>query len=108
MQTLNCVPGDLAVTVASVNLDNIGNIVEVLYAADPAVWRLNGEPGHLWWARSLGRPLVYSFSDGPTFTREEGPVPDRCLRPIRSEGEPDAVAIGEPEAAELEGLAWQR
>lgn len=101
MQKLNCGVGDLAVTVASLNLENLGNLVEVLRAADPAVWRLNGETGHLWWVRSLGRPMVYSYSGDSRFTLEEGPVPDRCLRPIRSEGDPDAVAIGEPEAAEL-------
>lgn len=83
MHKLHCRPGDLAVTVAAVNAENVGVIVEVLRLADPTTHPLAGEPGALWWVRAVGRPMAYFFPNGAVMHLAEGPVPDRCLRPIR-------------------------
>jgi hypothetical protein len=103
MDNLNCRPGDLAITVVATNAENFGLIVEVIEAAGPDVW-LADEPGLLWWVRAVGRPMAYVFPDGRVMRCAEGPVPDRCLRPIRDPDEPtlDLMNLPFDPAAELE------
>jgi hypothetical protein len=104
MENLNCRPGDLAITVVTTNADNLGLMVEVIGPADAARWPLADETGLLWWVRAVGRPMAYVFRDGHVEERYAGPVPDRCLRPIRDPDEPtlDLMNLPFDPAAELE------
>jgi hypothetical protein len=109
MTELRCRPGDLAVTVGATNAENLGLIVEVVAPADATRWPLAGAPGFLWWVQSAGWPITYVFRDGRIEHRFEGPIPDRCLQPIRggadraadADSAGNAPAAGAPPAAAL-------
>jgi hypothetical protein len=110
MDNLNCRPGDLAVTVTATNAENIGVLVEVIGPADATRWPLADETGLLWWVRAVGRPMAYVFDDGHVEHLYAGPVPDRCLRPIRGPGDRplDLMNLPFDPAAELERSARER
>ncbi|GMV45035.1 MAG: hypothetical protein AMXMBFR66_04330 [Pseudomonadota bacterium] len=93
MHKLHCRPGDLAVAVDAVNAENVGAMVEVLRLADATTHPLAGEPGALWWVRAVGRPMAYRFPNGAVLHLAEGPVPDRCLRPIRGRDDDAPAAV---------------
>jgi len=105
MHKLNCAPGDLAIVIDAVLPENIGQIVEVI--GSPSTFCIR-EAGHVWHVRAVsGREsLVYRYANGTIFTRSEGPVPDRRLRPVSGLQEEEEIwicdfePIAEPSASQ--------
>lgn len=81
---VKCRPGDLALTVAAKNAENVGLLVEVLAVATGEPFKLTG-CGFVWQVRCPGghRGLLYTYKDGRCVALNEGPVPDACLQPLR-------------------------
>lgn len=95
MQQLHCKIGDLAIVVNTDLPQNLGQIVEVLGLPLRASKLDVIGRGHLWQVRTVsGRPtLVYCIYTDPVRFEAytEGPVPDRCLRPVSGLTDGDAV-----------------
>ena len=85
MTALNCRVGDLAVVVKADLHQNIGVIVEILHKRPETAMRVQGG-GHQWMVKAAGGAALlhyYFKDDGRTEVRSTGPIPDRCLRPLR-------------------------
>ena len=95
LTALNCKAGDLAIVVATELPENMGQIVEVLGLPTGKPITLTGK-GHVWHVRAVsGRAtLVYRFNAEMTYAEYgEGPVPDRCLRPVSGLADGDAFGL---------------
>jgi hypothetical protein len=81
---MNCNKGDLAVVVSSAFEENIGLFVEVLGPWLPGQCGIDSmfDDGHLWRCKAKGE-IRYTSVLGEVVCLSEGPIPDRCLRPIR-------------------------
>lgn len=94
---LNCKVGDLAIVVNTDLPQNLGQIVEVLGVQTGKPHTLSGG-GHIWQVRTVsGRAtLTYRFDEAvPRFVQhEEGPAPDRCLRPVSGLPDDDMAQVG--------------
>jgi len=86
--TLNCRPGDLAISVNTRLPENEGVIVQVVcrHVNTPG-WNFGLKP--TWWCAS-DEEMTWEMSDGSRIVAYEGPVPDAVLRPIRPPDEPEA------------------
>lgn len=79
---MNCKPNDLAVSVNTDMPANNGLIVRVIrrHTNEPG-WNFGDSPS--WWCESA-TPMTWFFKKtGQVHKSHQGPVPDRCLRPIR-------------------------
>lgn len=84
---MNCKPGDLAIVVSSLIPSNVGKIVHVVgvytIGLTPVV-SLDSD-AVIWLCETVGSPLRWKSALGiEHFRSTEGPIPDRCLRPLRS------------------------
>lgn len=94
MTALNCKVGDLAIVVNTDLPENLGQIVEVLGVQTGEPLLLEG-PGHYWQVRAVSgrKTLIYRYNDtGRLAEHEEGPAPDRCLRPVSGLRDGDACS----------------
>ena len=83
MRTLNCRPGDLAVTIKAALSENLGRIVRVVSYHGRADWWGFDRPTDLWEIEALeGSYLVYELEDGTKEYRLRGLAPDTFLKPI--------------------------
>ena len=103
---MNVRPGDLAISVQTKVPSNLGLIVQVLWQhVDCDDWNFHGEPA--WWCR-CAQPMRWHFALPNIYIEDfEGPVPDRCLRPIS--GPADGAPVSdkapfEPADAPVEAL----
>ncbi len=88
---MNCKPGDLALVVRSTIPENLGKIVHVMQAFNEGdLGVISLDKGHLWLCEAAGSPLVMNnaLSHGVRHLKL-CPIPDHCLRPIRSDGDVD-------------------
>lgn len=100
---LNCKVGDLAVVVSAELSENLGQIVEILAPATGIPFLLV-ESRQVWQVVTVSgrKTLLYRFNqeNGRVDQHSEGPVPDRCLRPVSglTDGgeEPTGADIGRP------------
>lgn len=83
---VRCKPGDLALVVAAMNAENIGQIVEVLATSTGKPFKLK-QQGHAWHVRCPGghAGLHYRYDDGRLVVHNEGPALDSTLHPLRGE-----------------------
>lgn len=81
---MNCNKGDLAIVVSSTSESNIGLFVEVIRPWEPGQGGVDEilDSGHLWHCKAKG-DIRYKSISGQVVHLSEGPIPDRCLRPIR-------------------------
>ena len=94
MTKLNCRVGDLAIVVSAENVENLGNLIEVVGLKDKQGPNVEG-PGHVWHVRTVsGRATLtyrYKTEGGRIEHHAEGPVPDVRLRPVSGLADDDAV-----------------
>lgn len=85
---MNCQPGDLAIVVRSSIEENIGKIVDVIKAYDPRDTGIlsTDDSRQLWYCETKGSKLRWWSEDGcGIIYRNDGPIPDEFLRPLRSD-----------------------
>lgn len=87
---MNCKPGDLALIVSSVTEENLGVFVDVIGLPDGNI-AMPQELGQVWHCKVRGT-IAYTSVTGKRIVTSEGPIPDRCLRPIRGMGARDKSA----------------
>lgn len=113
MTALNCRVGDLAVVVKADLQLNVGVIVEIVRKRPETAIRVAGG-GYQWMVKAVGGTAVlhYRFKDdGRTEVRSTGPIPDRCLRPLRPQPKalPDqrvaSQSSGEPSSLSCSPMA---
>lgn len=98
---MNCKPGQRAIIINSLEVENIGRVVEVVEdwydrpIHDGVLWPpladLVGD--HMWLVRSVGKPLTYNRMPGSGDNKihiESGPYGDSWLRPLLDVDEPVA------------------
>ena len=92
MAATNCRPGDLAIVVNTDLSENLGQIVEVLGLQTGTPFIMSGL-GHMWQVRTAGgrATLHWRMFDKSIVQHAEGPVPDRCLRPVSGLTDDDSV-----------------
>lgn len=79
---MNVRSGDLAGVVQAGISDSLGLIVQVLRPhVDMPEWDFRGQS--TWWCGCAQSMQGFFGSANRTVQANEGPVPDRCLRPIR-------------------------
>ena len=90
--SLNCRPGDLAITVNTQLPDNEGTIVRVVHRhVNSAGWDWGDVPA--WWCES--DELLHWKRGEMRFSGHEAAIPDRVLRPIRDKGDDDELHLSE-------------
>ena len=81
---MRCQIGDLAIVVSADNRCNLGSIVRIVALHDgKGDLNFSREAGPVWMVTSA-RPLTW-VCRGKRLRRKTGPVPDRQLKPIRSQ-----------------------
>ena len=81
MKTLNCAPGDLAITVNSQLPENCGKIVRVISAVGFEKWCEYDELLYTWHVEVASEEGLLHYQYGQKMhTKRAGPVPDQCLR----------------------------
>jgi hypothetical protein len=80
---MRCKAGDLAVVVSSIQPENIGLFVDIVepYAGEMMFVDEQERTG-IWECRARGK-IAYESIEGKRLLLTIGPIPDRCLRPIR-------------------------
>lgn len=83
---MHCQQGDLAVVVGSALEQNVGLFVDIIGPWTPGMdgvqFVSEPQPNAIWMCRARGK-IAYVNIEGCTLLLSEGPIPDRCLRPIR-------------------------
>lgn len=98
---MNCKPGQRAIIINSLEVENIGRVVEVVeswndrVAHEGVFWPPLSKfvDAHMWLVRSEGNPLAYSHLSGGSESKihiESGPYGDDWLRPLLDVDEPVA------------------
>lgn len=93
--TLNCKPGDLAISVNTELRANEGVIVHVVRRhVNTNAWNLGEVPA--WWCVS-DEEMTWNFPMQNILIRgHEGPVPDRCLKPIPGDRSVSEESLTQP------------
>lgn len=94
--TLNCKPGDLAISVNTALPDNEGVIVRVVRRhVNTSAWDFGDTP--TWWCES-DEEMTWDFPKLRILIRgHEGPVPDRYLKPIRGDQPESEDSLTQPQ-----------
>jgi hypothetical protein len=85
MSELNCKVDDIAISVKTELVENIGNVMRVLRPLGYLKWYGFRNKTFVWEVEvaSPDRPLIYEQSDGTIIRRVIGKIPDYFIRPIR-------------------------
>jgi hypothetical protein len=85
MSELNCKVNDIAISVKTELVENIGNVMRVLRPLGYLKWYGFRNKTFVWEVEvaSPDRPLIYEQSDGTIIRRVIGKIPDYFIRPIK-------------------------